>query len=90
VDGSIGTDVSGVVFSAGNKPKTAVTVVQPGLYTFYFSADYNGQGCGETDSIKVTFEKALELTSQDIQACNDVNQPLPSVISLDTLLTSNG
>ena len=85
-----GPDVSGVVFSAGNKPKTAVTVVQPGLYTFYFSADYNGQGCGETDSIKVTFEKALELTSQDIQACNDVNQPLPSVISLDTLLTSNG
>ena len=85
-----GPDVAGVVFSPANAPVTDVTVAQPGTYTFQFFADYNGQGCGETKTIDVTFEEALILTPQNVQACNDVLQPLPSIISLDTLLTDNG
>ncbi|QLH28786.1 MAG: hypothetical protein HWD63_05010 [Candidatus Parvibacillus calidus] len=85
-----GPDVNGVTFSAGNKAETQVDVVQAGTYTFQFGADYNGQGCGEADTIEVIFEKALVLTPKDIEACNDENQPLPNEINLDTLLTGNG
>ncbi len=85
-----GPDVNGVTFSAGNKAETQVDVVQAGTYTFQFGADYNGQGCGEADTIEVIFEKALVLTPKDIEVCNDENQPLPNEINLDTLLTGNG
>ena len=81
-----GPDVNGVTFSAGNKAETQ-DVVQAGTYTFQFGADYNGQGCGEADTIEVIFEKALVLTPKDIEVCNDENQPLPNEINLDTLLT---
>ena len=85
-----GPDVSGVTFGTGNKPVTGVVVTQPGTYTFRFGADYNGQGCGATDTLDVTFEQALILTPQDVEACNDVNQPLPNIINLDTLVSGNG
>ncbi|MBK9023364.1 MAG: gliding motility-associated C-terminal domain-containing protein [Saprospiraceae bacterium] len=84
-----GPDIAGVVFTPANDPNTVVTVVQPGTYTFQFGADYNGQGCGESKTIDVKFEEALVLTPKNIQACNDLLQPLPSMVDLDTLVSGN-
>ena len=84
-----GPDIPGVVFTPANDPQTTVTVTQPGTYTLQFAADYNGQGCGESKTIDVTFEEALVLTPQDIEACNDLLQPLPSMVNLDTLISGN-
>ncbi|MBK8603861.1 MAG: hypothetical protein IPN87_12570 [Saprospiraceae bacterium] len=89
MDSYCGSDIIGVVFTPANDPNTVVTVVQPGTYTFQFGADYNGQGCGESKTIDVKFEEALVLTPKNIQACNDLLQPLPSMVDLDTLVSGN-
>ncbi|MBK9399099.1 MAG: hypothetical protein IPN55_18425 [Saprospiraceae bacterium] len=78
-----------MVFTPANDPTTVVTVVQPGTHILQFVVLITMVRVGESKTIDVKFEEALVLTPKNIQACNDLLQPLPSMVDLDTLVSGN-
>ena len=84
-----GPNIPGVSFGSSTSKNTSVDVTDFGTYTFTLNVDYDASGCGETDTVTITFEQALVLSALDSMACNNSGQALPFVVDLNGLISGN-
>jgi len=79
---------SGTATGPSDTSKITLSYANAGNYKIFVSA-VDVCGPGPQDSFDINVAPALILTPQNVQACNDVLQPLPSMVNLDTLITGN-